>query len=123
MRTAERSGCLANSSLIRSTYGSSKLCRRAGVDVGLGLRHLILGLQLRALRVEQHQEVDLALAVLDLRHLRGPSRGLGLFDHAAQARNLAAVVDAGVLEVFQRAQHGLLIGRQRAGRVARGGHG
>src|SRR5271166_1330708 len=34
MRTAERSGCLANRSLIWSTYGSSALSRRAAVDNG-----------------------------------------------------------------------------------------
>src|SRR5271155_4545411 len=34
MRTAERSGYLANRSLIFSTYGSSRLARRARVDAG-----------------------------------------------------------------------------------------
>src|ERR1700733_3402783 len=95
----------ARQSLITGRLGDSAQCFVDGdhryVDSGLGLRDRVLRIELSTLRIEQHQEVRYAFAVLDVGKFRGAARSLRLRAQALELRLALAVGAKAVLCVLE----------------------
>src|ERR1700722_12215592 len=79
------------------------------IDGRLRLRHRVLGIELRALRIQQDQKVRDALPVLRVGELRGAARGLRLFGQTFQLRLLCAVGEKTIFGILERRQHDFLV--------------
>src|SRR6188768_1506376 len=79
------------------------------VQIRFGRRDLVLGLQQRALGIEQTQEVERALAILDARELGGRARRRRLLDDRFETLAVRAISHECVLRFLERVQHRQLV--------------